>query len=737
MRRGQVSASEIDVTETACPEQFPVRVKQYLGSRFRVARLLVVCMIAPFFAINALLGAGIWIALICALIGLATAFYLIRIVIACPPGNDQMRRISGAIQEGAKAYLNRQLVAVSVIAVIIFFLLGFTRDFFTALGFLIGATCSMAAGYIGMRVAVISNSRVAQVAASSKESAVRIAFNGGSVTGLLVVGLGLLSVGVFFLIGEQLFGRDRAISSLVGLGLGASLISVFARLGGGIYTKAADVGADLVGKLEAHWDEDDPRNPAAIADNVGDNVGDCAGMAADVFETYAISIIGTVLVGFLTMAATPQAVIYPFLLAGISVLAAIAGIYYVNKTKRDPARVLGEGVIVSSLVSAIFYWPATTILFPASFKVGDETHTPFQVYFATLIGLAMTGVIVAITHYYTSKSFVPVRKIARASETGHATNIIAGLAVGQQATALPVVFIALAILLSYSASGLYGVAVAVTSMLSSAGIIISLDSFGPISDNAGGVAVMSGMGKETRLVTDSLDAIGNTMKAVTKGYAIASAGLAALVLFGSYVAELRAHFDPAGSHGVNSADFSLEQPKVIIGLFVGGLLPFLFCAFSMEAVGKTAGAVVKEVRRQLQEKPGILSGTDRPEYGACVDIVTKAALREMIVPALLPVIFVVGAAYLGPLVLGGLLIGTIVTGLFLAISMTSGGAAWDNAKKFIEEGNLGGKGSSAHQASVTGDTVGDPYKDTAGPAINPVIKVANILAILIIPIVFH
>ena len=694
-------------------------------------------MIAPFLATNSLLSAGIWIALICALIGLAAAFYLIRIVTGCSPGNEQMRRIAGAIQEGAKAYLNRQLVAVSVIAVIIFFLLGFTRDFFTALGFLIGATCSMSAGYIGMRVAVISNSRVAQLATSSKESAVRMAFNGGSVTGLLVVGLGLLSVGVFFLIGEQLFGRDKAISSLVGLGLGASLISVFARLGGGIYTKAADVGADLVGKLETHWDEDDPRNPAAIADNVGDNVGDCAGMAADVFETYAISIIGTILVGFLTMAETPQAVIYPFLLTGISVLSAIAGIYYVNKRKTDPFRVLGEGVTVSSLVSAVFYWPATKILFPASFKVGGEAHTPFQLYLATLIGLTMTGVIVAITNYYTSKSFVPVRKIARASETGHATNIIAGLAVGQQATALPVVFIALAILLSYSASGLYGVAVAVTSMLSTAGIIISLDSFGPISDNAGGVAVMSGMGKETRLVTDSLDAIGNTMKAVTKGYAIASAGLAALVLFGSYVAELRAHFDLAGSHAVNSADFSLEQPKVIIGLFIGGLLPFLFCSFSMEAVGKTAGAVVKEVRRQLQKKPGILTGTDRPEHGECVDIVTKAALREMIVPALLPVIFVVAAAYLGPLVLGGLLIGTIVTGLFLAISMTSGGAAWDNAKKFIEEGNLGGKGSSAHQASVTGDTVGDPYKDTAGPAINPVIKVANIVAILIIPIVFR
>jgi K(+)-stimulated pyrophosphate-energized sodium pump len=423
--------------------------------------------------------------------------------------------------------------------------------------------------------------------------------------------------------------------------------------------------------------------------------------------------------------------------ASLSILGAIVGIYYVNKRKTDPASLLAQGVVVSSLVSAVLYWPATTVLFPPTFKIGGETHTSFQVYLATLTGLAMTGVIVAITNYYTSKKFSPVRKIAQASETGHATNIIAGLAVGEEATALPVVFIVLAILLSYSTAGLYGVAVAVTSMLSTAGIIISLDSFGPITDNAGGVAVMSGMPEETRQVTDSLDAIGNTTKAVTKGYAIASAGLAALVLFGSYVAELRAHFSQAGSSAVNSADFSLGRPEVLIGLFIGGLLPFLFSSFSMKAVGKAAGAVVKEVRRQIAKKPGIATGTEQPEYGACVDIVTKAALHEMMVPALLPVIFVVAAAYLGPLVLGGLLVGTIVTGLFLAIAKTSGGAAWDNAKKFIEEGNLGGKGSPAHEASVTGDTVGDPCKDTAGPAINPVIKVANILAILIIPIVFR
>jgi K(+)-stimulated pyrophosphate-energized sodium pump len=694
-------------------------------------------MIVPALAVSFPLNAGIWIALVCALFGLGAAIYLIKMIVGYSPGNDKMRQIAGAIQEGAKAYLNRQILSVSIIAVIIFFILGFTRDFFTAFGFLIGAACSMAAGYTGMRIAVISNSRAAQAATNSGSAALRVAFNGGAVTGLLVVALGLLSVGIFFLIGEQMLGLDRAIASLVGLALGASLISVFARLGGGIYTKAADVGADLVGKIETNLEEDDPRNPATIADNVGDNVGDCAGMAADVFETYAISIIGTMLVGFLTLREIPEAVIYPFLLAGISVLGAVAGIFYVNKRKTNPGRVLVEAVVASGIVSAVLYFPITMALFPTSFTGAGQNHSAFQIYLAALIGLVMTGVIVVITNYYTSKGFGPVKRIARASETGHATNIIAGLAVGQQATALPVVFIALAILLSYAAAGLYGIAVAVTSMLSMAGLIISLDAFGPITDNAGGVAVMSGLSKETREVTDNLDAVGNTMKAVTKGYAIASAGLAALVLFGSYVAELTAHFGQGNNHSAASLDFSLERPEIIIGLFIGGLLPFLFSSLSMDAVGKAAGAVVKEVRRQLEKKPGILKGTDLPEYGACVDIVTKAALREMIIPALLPVIFVVVAAYLGPLVLGGVLVGTIVTGLFVAISMTSGGAAWDNAKKLIEEGNYGGKGSPAHAASVTGDTVGDPYKDTAGPAINPMIKVANIVAILIIPIVFR
>jgi K(+)-stimulated pyrophosphate-energized sodium pump len=648
-----------------------------------------------------------------------------------------MRQIASAVEEGAKAYLHRQLVSVGLIAAVIFVILIFARGFYTSIGFLVGAACSMAAGYIGMRIAVLSNSRTAQAAMTSKHAALRVAFNGGAVTGLLVVGLALLSVGLYYKIGEAILGsQERAVNSLVGLALGASLISVFARLGGGIYTKAADVGADLVGKIESQLEEDDPRNPATIADNVGDNVGDCAGMAADVFETYAVSVIGAMLIGSLTIQNSPEAIVYPFLLGGISVIGAIVAIWWVSFRNTGPTQVLVEAVGVNALVSAILYWPATTLLFPATIQIGQSTYTSGQLYLATLIGLAMTGVIVAITNYYTSTAFKPVRRIALASETGHATNIITGLAIGQQATALPVIFIGLAIILSYSCVGLYGIAIAVMSMLSMAGTVISLDAFGPITDNAGGVAVMSDLPKSTRAVTDELDAVGNTMKAVTKGYAIASAGLAALVLFGSYVSELRAHFSSIGGNETHSSDYSLEQPQVIVGLFFGGLLPFLFSSLSMQAVGKAAGAVVKEVRRQLQSKPGILTGTETPEYGKCVDIVTKAALKEMIIPALLPVVFVLVASFFGYVMLGAVLVGTIVTGLFVAISMTSGGGAWDNAKKYIEEGHHGGKGSPAHQAAVTGDTVGDPYKDTSGPAINPMIKVANIVAILIIPIVF-
>src|SRR5438105_810509 len=681
-----------------------------------------------------ILQSGVRLSLICAVVGLGCAFILIAVILRSSPGNERMRQISGAVQEGAKAYLNRQVMTIGVIAVIVFLLLFFFKDHSTAVGFLIGAFCSLAAGYIGMRIAVLANARVTQAAMHARTAALRVAFNGGAVTGLLVVGLALLAVGTFYHFARNMIGTDLAVRSLVGLALGASLISVFARLGGGIYTKAADVGADLVGKIESGLEEDDPRNPATIADNVGDNVGDCAGMAADVFETYAVSLVGAILVGVLTVANAPAAIVYPFVLGGISVLGAICGILFVNFGDGKPASVLMGAVGMSALVSAILFWPATHQLFPNGVEIAGKMRSPTDLYYASLIGLIMTGVVVVITNYYTSMRYRPVQKIARASETGHATNIIAGLAVGQHATALPVGFIGIAILLSYNFAGLYGIAVAVMSMLSMAGIIISLDAFGPITDNAGGIAVMSNLGKEVRAATDELDAVGNTMKAVTKGYAIASAGLAALVLFGSYVEELKAHIGQTYNF-----QFSLTEPKVIIGLFIGGLLPFIFTAFSMDAVDKAAGAVVREVRRQLQAHPGILRGEETPEYGTCVDIVTKAALREMIVPALLPLAFVILVAVipqLGPVVLGGVLVGTIVTGLFVAIAMTSGGGAWDNAKKYIEDGHYGGKASVAHAAAVTGDTVGDPYKDTAGPAINPMIKVVNILAILIIPIFF-
>jgi len=687
-----------------------------------------------------LLSAGIPLSLFFALIGLAFAVYLIKTIVACSPGNERMRQIASAIEEGAKAYLNRQVVTIGVIAVLIVILLFIFKDVATTVGFVIGAACSLAAGFIGMRIAVLANTRTTQAATVSRHEALKVAFNGGAVTGLLVVGLALLSVGLFF-IGARHFlqSEDLAVKSLIGLALGSSLISVFARLGGGIYTKAADVGADLVGKIESNLDEDDPRNPATIADNVGDNVGDCAGMAADVFETYAVSLIGAILLGSLTLVNNKAAIVYPFVLGGISVLGAIVGILYVNFRHGKPGGILMGAVAASAVVSAVLYWPATHMLFPEAIKIGANLRTATDLYFASLVGLVMTGVVVMITNYYTSTSFGPVRKIAKASETGHATNIIAGLAIGQHATALPVGFIGIAILLSFHFAGLYGIAIAVTSMLSMAGVIISLDAFGPITDNAGGIAVMSGLPKEVRAITDELDAVGNTMKAVTKGYAIASAGLAALVLFGSYVEELRYHF--LANHITQMPfEFTLTEPKVIIGLFIGGLLPFVFTAFSMDAVGKAAGAVVVEVRRQLAAKPGILKGEETPDYGVCVDIVTKAALHEMIIPALLPVLFVLAVAAipaLGPVVLGGVLVGTIVTGLFVGIAMTSSGGAWDNAKKYIEEGNHGGKGSPAHAASVTGDTVGDPYKDTAGPAINPMIKVVNIVAILIIPIFIH
>jgi K(+)-stimulated pyrophosphate-energized sodium pump len=696
-----------------------------------------------------LLSQGVTLSLLCALVGLGTAVFLIRKVLDSPSGNDRMRQIAAAIQEGAQAYLRRQISTIGAIAIVIFILLAIFRDFPTAIGFLLGAICSLSAGYIGMRIAVVANVRTAQGAISTRKKALQAAFNGGAVTGLLVVALALLSVGIFWLVMSAI-SPDRAIGSLVGVALGASLISVFARLGGGIYTKAADVGADLVGKVESNLDEDDPRNPATIADNVGDNVGDCAGMAADVFETYAVSLIGTVLVGALT-AGLGAPVVFPFLLGGAAILGSIVGIWFVNKTNAKPTHALMGGVGVSSLISAIAFWPLTKLLFPDGLRARDvlsgveKVYSASGIYLATLLGLLMTAVVVSITHFYTSTSHSPVRKIAAASVTGHATNIIAGLAVGLQATALPVFCIAASIWMSHSAAGLYGIAVAVMAMLAMSGIIISLDAFGPITDNAGGIAVMSGLPKGVRVITDELDAVGNTMKAVTKGYAIASAGLAALVLFGSYFVDLKHHLESPGSKlHLNSAQveqvlsFSLKDPKIVIGLFIGGLLPYLFSGFSMNAVGRAAGAVVTEVRRQLQRHPGILIGKDLPEYGTCVDIVTKAALKEMIVPALLPVVAVLLVAAMpdGMKILGGVLVGSIVTGLFMGISMTSSGGAWDNAKKYVEEGNHGGKGSEAHKAAVTGDTVGDPYKDTSGPAINPMIKVVNIVAILIIPIFF-
>ena len=677
---------------------------------------------------------GIGASLTLGLLGLAAAVYLIRIVLASSPGNERMEEIAKAIQDGAKAYLHRQLVTISFIAALLFAAIFWLRGWETALGFVIGAVCSLAAGYIGMMVAVRANVRTAQAASVGSHPALRVAFNGGAVTGLLVVALGLLSVGAFFLFIREFSGNTRtAIDSLIGLALGSSLISVFARLGGGIYTKAADVGADLVGKIEQGLEEDDPRNPATIADNVGDNVGDCAGMAADVFETYAVSLIGGVLVGFLTAEnQAMQALVYPFVICGVSILGALLGIFFVNAARIPATAALVGGVVVSGIVSAILLWPVTHSFFPQSLEFSGKPVDATALYHCVLVGIVLTFATVVITNYFTSTAHGPVRRLAKACETGHATNIIAGISTGHHATVLPVLCIVGSIWFSFSEAGLYGIAVAVVSMLSLSGIIISLDAFGPITDNAGGIAVMSELDPSVRKITDELDAVGNTMKAVTKGYAIASAGLAAMVLFGSYVEELKAHLGQAFA-------FDLMDPRVIIGLFIGGLLPFSFTAYAMDAVGSAAGAVVNEVRRQISAFPGILDGSVKPEYGQCVDIVTKAALRQMILPALLPLLFVIVVAKipaLGPVALGGVLVGTIITGLFLGIAMTSAGGAWDNAKKYIEDGNHGGKGTIAHQAAVTGDTVGDPYKDTAGPAVNPMIKVVNILAILVIPILF-